>query len=205
MLYEYVRFQTDDWRRAAHAAYDGLRRDVEPAGGVLYGVWRGVIGAPADQGVLMLAYPDPRAWAERRAGPRRYEGLILLDSALLLPSTRPERGSTAAPDGLHAHRWFRIRPGSFQEFARLSEAGWWPVIEADGARIQGLWSARGGAAEGDALLITRYESMAHWEATRYATPEARSRLAPDARRAMEQRGALTLGSVVRIMRPVPPP
>lgn len=205
MLYEYVRFQTGDWRQAARAAYTDLCRDVEPAGGRLFGVWRAVIGAPMDQGTLLLTYPDAEAWAARSAGPRRYEGLALLDSALLLPSTRPEHGAPPAPDGIHAHRWFRIRPGSFDQFVRLSEEGWWPAIEGDGARVQGLWSTLGGAAEGDALLITRYHSMAHWESTRYATPEARSRLSPEARRAVEQRGQLTLGSVVRIMRPVPPP
>jgi len=177
---------------------------VEACHGRLFGAWRAVIGAPLNEGVIVTAHDDAGSWEEYRRGedPHTREGITQIASALLTPSVRPVEGASVTQEGVYAHRWFQIRPGSWPEFVRLSEEGWWPSVERDGANVQGLWLALSGAMEGHALLITRYDSMAHWEDLRYATPEAQSRLTDSARQAMARRAELTVGSVVRIMRPL---
>ena len=209
MLYEYARIRVPraGWREAAETIHGDLRRDLEACGARLFGAWRAVIGAPVNEGAVVTAHACLDSWTRHRNGEGRqtYEGITQVSSALLVPSARPLDGASATRDGVYAHRWFEIRPGCWPEFVRLSQEGWWPSVERDGAEVQGLWWALGGATEGDALLITRYDGMAHWEDLRYATPEAQSRLTEAARRAIERRAELTLGSVVRIMRPLRPP
>ncbi len=209
MIYEYVRIRVTRgaWREAASTIHRGLRHDVEACGGHLFGAWRAVIGAPVNEGAILTAHSDMDAWGNYRRAERYPEvpGITQIGSALLAPSVRPIRGASSTQEGVYAHRWFHIRPGSWPDFVGLSQAGWWPSVERDGANVQGLWWALGGATEGDALLITRYDSMSHWEDLRYARPEARSRLTDAARQAIAQRADLTMGSVARIMRPLLPP
>ena len=74
---------------------------------------------------------------------------------------------------LYVLRRFWIRPGSFDEFERLSREEIWPPIEATGARIQGLYRAAEPHPHPEvdepcemAVLITGYTDMAHWHSTR---------------------------------------
>lgn len=209
MIYEYVRIRVPRgaWREAADTIHRDLRRDVEACGGHLFGAWRAVIGAPVNEGAIVTGHRDTDSWGEYRRAERCPEssGITHIDSVVLAPSVRPVEGASSIQEGVYAHRWFQIRPGSWPDFVRLSQEGWWPSVERDGANVQGLWWALGGATEGDALLITRYDSMSHWEDLRYATPEARSRLTETARQAIAQRADLTTGSVARTMRPLLPP
>ena len=208
MIYEYARIRVPRaaWREAAGTIHRDLRRDLEACSGRLFGAWRAVIGAPVNEGVILTAHADMDSWGEYRHAERRpdYGGITQIASVLLAPSVRPVEGASSIQEGVYAHRWFDIRPGSWPDFVRLSQEGWWPSVERDGAEVQGLWWGLGGATEGDALLITRYDSMTHWEDLRYATPEAQSRLTETARQAIAQRAELTMGSVVRIMRPLLP-
>ncbi len=70
-------------------------------------------------------------------------------------------------------RRFWIKPGSFDEFERLSRERIWPPIEATGARVQGLYRAAEPHPHPSvdqpcemAVLITGYVDRAHWTATR---------------------------------------
>jgi hypothetical protein len=208
MIYEYVRIRVPPggWPDAAATIFGPFRKDLERDDGRIYGVFRALIGAPMNEGVIITAHQDVESWAEYRRGEKIHvhEGVERLDSVLLAPSVRPAPGATADAPGVYAHRWFDIEPGSWPEFVRLSEEGWWPAVEGAGAHVQGLWSALGGAAEGHAFLLTRYDSMAHWEATRFSTPESQAGLSEQARHAMARRAAITLRSTVRIMTPVRP-
>lgn len=208
MIYEYVRIRVPagGWPDAAATIFGPLRRDLEADEGRIFGVYRSIIGAPMNEGVVITAHADVETWAEYRRGEKihAHEGVERIDSALLAPSVRPLPDAVADAPGVYAHRWFDISPGSWPDFVRLSEEGWWPAVEGAGARVEGLWSALGGAAEGHAFLLTRYESMAHWERTRFSTPESQAGLSEVARHAMARRMSLTLGSTVRIMAPVRP-
>jgi hypothetical protein len=59
----------------------------------------------------------------------------------------------------------------WQEFQQLSNDDIWPAMEAAGAKIIGLWQTIIGEGN-EVLLLTRYDDLAHWEATRTWTQPA---------------------------------
>ena len=70
-------------------------------------------------------------------------------------------------------RSFKIKKGSYPEFYRQSVTGIWPYFEKIGARIIGMWQVEHGALDpkksadyDEAILLTRYASLAHWHASR---------------------------------------
>jgi hypothetical protein len=67
-------------------------------------------------------------------------------------------------------RSFIIDRGTFAEFERLSREGIWPYMEARGSRIVGLFTNLHGGPSNEVVLLTAYDSMTHWEATRDEAP-----------------------------------
>ena len=63
-------------------------------------------------------------------------------------------------------RSFTIERGSLREFERLSREGIWPYMEARGCKILGLFTIAHGGPSDEVILLTAYDSFAHWEATR---------------------------------------
>ncbi len=105
-------------------------------------------------------------------------------------------------------RSFTITRGSLGEFERLSKEAIWPYMEARGCRILGLFTNIHGGPSDEVVLLTAYDSMAHWESTRLdlAPPEGSSdeliELARKAREAGRERNRLTTVSSTRVLRPV---
>jgi hypothetical protein len=105
-------------------------------------------------------------------------------------------------------RTFRIRKGSFAEFHRLSAHGVWPYFERIGARILGMWLVTEDEREPSSpdydtvILVTRYESREHWQATR--NPVALGGEGPvwdRCRDALLKRHALTVETWLRFLDP----
>lgn len=103
-------------------------------------------------------------------------------------------------------RTFRIKKGSFAEFHRASAQGVWPYFERIGARIVGMWLViedEREAASPDydtVILVTRYESREHWQATR--NPVALGGEGPlwdRCRAALEKRRSLTIETWLRFL------
>lgn len=67
-------------------------------------------------------------------------------------------------------RSFTIERGSFPEFERLSREAIWPYFEARGCKILGLFQNVHGGPSDEVILLTAYDSLAHWEATRPGVP-----------------------------------
>ena len=71
-------------------------------------------------------------------------------------------------------RIWKIDKGAFEEFNRASREGVWPYFEKIGARIIGQWKViyppRSTMTESpdydEVLMMTRYASYEHWQATR---------------------------------------
>ncbi|MDE0024098.1 MAG: NIPSNAP family protein [Spirochaetaceae bacterium] len=72
-------------------------------------------------------------------------------------------------------RSFQVERKDHAEFADISEQRIWPDLEEKGARPIGLWTVVLGGAE-RILVMTRYDSLAHWQETRgwYRTSGASS-------------------------------
>ena len=103
-------------------------------------------------------------------------------------------------------RSFTIERGTFIEFERLAREGIWPYMEARGCKILGLFTNLHGGPSDEAILLTAYDSLAHWEATRLdaapppgSTPELID-LARKAAEASRARNQLTKVSSTRVLR-----
>lgn len=105
-------------------------------------------------------------------------------------------------------RSFTIERGSLREFERLSREGIWPYMEARGCKILGLFTIAHGGPSDEVILLTAYDSFAHWEATRLdldpptgASAELAA-LARSAREASAARNRLTRVSSTRALRSI---
>ncbi len=66
---------------------------------------------------------------------------------------------------IYTLRHFSVRREDYDEFVRLSEDGIWIRQERQGNRSLGLWVVIMGGVE-RIMIMTRYDSLAHWQETR---------------------------------------
>lgn len=105
-------------------------------------------------------------------------------------------------------RSFTIERGTAREFERLSREGIWPYMEARGCKILGLFTIAHGGASDELILLTAYDSLAHWEATRLDVPppggssDDLHELARKAAEAGRERNKLTRVSSTRVLRSI---
>lgn len=210
-VYEYrtIRVARASWPQLAQAVFGPVDDETRSAGGSLFALFAGVIGFSSDEGVLVRAWPDDLALT-REAGRTRAAAPAVIESAVerLVPSVRPLDATPPRTAGVYAHRWFWLQPQDWDEFQRLSEDGVWPFFESDGCQIVGLWRSTEPGPLCKALLVTRYDSAAHWERTRLQSPTAPAgadenlyRRAQDAAR---RRAELTERTIVRLTRLILP-
>ncbi|MHB8575738.1 MAG: NIPSNAP family protein [Dehalococcoidia bacterium] len=228
-MYTLRTFQVDrtNYRRFVELSEDGVWPALEHRDGRALGLWQVVIGGP-ERIVLMTRYeslehwegtrgwqgaaqrgapPDDVARRGREAGVER--SAMTLDTTLIalnLISRRepPENAPEAAP-GIYTLRSFSVHPRDDAAFVRLTESVIWPWFETMGTRHLGVW--RTSVAEDPRIyMLSRYDDLAHWEATRAAGPEpADSALRgrwQAAREALRDRAQLTQGSGMRVLRPI---
>jgi hypothetical protein len=103
-------------------------------------------------------------------------------------------------------RSFTIERGAAAEFERLSREAIWPYFEARGCKVLGLFTNVYGGPSDELVLLTAYDSLAHWEATRADQPPPPGsapglfELAERSRQALQQRAKLTRVSSARVLR-----
>lgn len=208
MIYEERRTSL---RRAGLREYLAvLRRDVEPAlaqeGGRVTCALSGLIGAPATDLLQITRFPDSGAWERGQSAWASRRELVEAEEVRLLRSVA-SRPKESLPDedrqAVYGYRKFFISASDLDEFVRCSEEGVWPRIEAQGARILGLWRTAAATDPLEVVLLTGYRGPAHWEATRGSEPMPEgfdSDLWERSRRLGARRNELTLKSWVLLMR-----
>jgi hypothetical protein len=200
-IYEYRTFRIErgSWRRLIAAASDA----ATTGDGAMFALFAGIIGFATDEGALMRAWSDGDGLAARAQASAAF-GFIESSVDRLAPTARPLDATPPREPGVYAHRWFWLQAQDWPEFVSLSEEGVWPYFEADGCRIVGLWRSIDAGSPARALLITRYDSVSHWERTRVQSEDAPSgvdeRLYRAARDAVRRRAELTERSIVRLTR-----
>lgn len=103
-------------------------------------------------------------------------------------------------------RSFTIERGTAAEFERLSRESVWPYFEARGCKIIGLFTNVYGGPSDEVVLLTAYESLAHWEATRSGvplppgSPPELVEMAARSAEALRQRAKLTRVSSAQVLR-----
>jgi heme-degrading monooxygenase HmoA len=162
-VYEYRRF------KVGPGLWDAFVERVRAAAGsALFGVWRGQIGLEANEGIVMTAWPDEEALA---AGARRLAPVFAdareSHAERLVATLRPDSPVPPERRGVYAFRVFELDDADWEEFASLSERAW-PGFEAGfDARICGFFRSLDVAPPlARVLLLTRYASLATWEASR---------------------------------------
>jgi hypothetical protein len=148
-----------------------IERMRAAAGPAFFGVFRGQIGLEANEGVLLTVYPDAAKLAlavgalrAASANARDVRTERMVATVRPVEPTRPTRG------GVYAFRSFEILDADSAEFTSLSERAW-PEFEARyDAEIVGLWKSLDvRAPDARFHLLTRYASLATWEASRAGT------------------------------------
>ncbi len=66
---------------------------------------------------------------------------------------------------IYTMRTFHVERENYGEFVRLSDEVIWPALEDRDGRALGLWVVAIGGPE-RIVLVTRYNSLAHWQETR---------------------------------------
>jgi hypothetical protein len=208
-LYEYrtIRIKRGGWRDLQGEIAGGATR-MSDVGASMYALFAGMIGLATDEGAFMRAWRDEAAFVSDAERTITALGTVIESrSERLVPSIRPLDATPPQLPGVYAHRWFWLQPQDWAEFQRLSGEGVWPYFESDGCNIIGLWRSAEPGPLAKALLITRYPSVAHWERTRLAAPDAPSgadeRLYRAAQDAGRRRAEITERSIVRLTRLVP--
>lgn len=130
----------------------------------------GLIGLPAEEIIQITRFPDVATWQRCQSqGDLTGGGLVEKEEVRLLRSVASRPKQHIPPEDKRAvygyHRFF-IRAGDLAEFGHCSEDGIWPRIEAQDARILGLWVTLAATDPLEVVLMTGYHGPAHWEETR---------------------------------------
>jgi hypothetical protein len=161
------------------------------AGGVVVGAWSGLggIGWWDHEATLLIGWPGGSAEPLATSHSEHEERLHA--------TARPAAIEPLDTGGVFAHRWFEIASDDWNEFLALSTEAW-PAFEAAyGATIEGFYRSDDAAPpNARVLLITRYPSMAAWEASRGALRDPSGDVADSGRRFLRRR-ELTKRSIVR--------
>lgn len=119
--------------------------------------------------------------------------MMFAANALVAQEQLPEvavRNEQAQPgQPITTMRHWKISKGGFPQFLKVSQDGVWPYFEKIGARVVGMWqvmnvtpddaagglensgyrvSSDNGKDYDEVVLVTRYASLDHWQATRNA-------------------------------------
>ncbi len=168
--YEYRRFKVGagEWERFAERLRLEGDSIARKNGGSLFGVWRGQIGLEANEGIALTAWPDEEALAKGAAALQGTFSTALESRAeRMIATLRPENPVPPLRAGVYAFRFFSILDRDWPEFADLSARAW-PGFEGGyEARICGFFrSLDVHPPDARVLLLTRYASLAAWEASR---------------------------------------
>ncbi len=171
VTYEFLHVTTAprSWPTVIRGLADSGFPAIEDAGGAIYGLWISQIGLPMNEGVIAITWPEGKI-PKAGAAPlilAASDSVLKVDSQRLAATVRPLNPESPKDPGIYMHRWFGVAKEDWQEFLQLSQDAW-PDFEAEtGANVIGFWRKLEEQTERvNALLITRYPSMAAWEASR---------------------------------------
>jgi hypothetical protein len=171
----------------------------------------GLIGLPAEETYTFTGFRDAAAWAAAAENAplqhtlARRNGLVVEEQVRLhRPSPIRPKPETPPEDRrpVYGMRRFTINAADWPAFLEHSAEGVWRRIEAQDARILGLFRDAATTDPLEVTLLTGYHGPGHWEATRFwrdRPPDFPEDLWEHGRRAQQARNALTLRTHVCLM------
>ena len=137
----------------------------------LWGRFAGLFGLRSDE-LIVVTYGNVESIDDRF---NALESVASSASLVLTPTARPTSDTTLDVEGLYVFRTFDVNHDDVEEIARLSAEAWttFEVTDAYDAQPQALFCQADRSAErGTMLLVTRYDGLHSWVASRTPAPAA---------------------------------
>lgn len=157
-----------EWSRVIPEIRGPGAERVAEAGGSLFGLFLAQIGFPANQGMVLTAWPDVDALDRGAEGViAGAPGVRTVSSERVEATVRPTEASPRSKAGVYAFRRFEIAESDWPEFLQLSQEAWPEFEKSFGVEVQAFFRSRDVASpDARVLLITRYPGLAVWERSR---------------------------------------
>ena len=178
-----IRGRERDWHAVREAVVSGL-----PAERV-WGTFHGLFGIASNE-LVAVTVGDDAAVAESVEAVSALDEVEGAASLTLVPTVRPTDSVPLAREGLYVFRFFEVAHRDVEEIAALSAEAWksFETVDDYRAEPQGLFCQRDRSAErGRMLLLTWYDGLNSWQASRQPPQHARENF--------QRRHALTTGTV----------
>lgn len=173
---------------AAQLVMGPIAGELASSGSAVYGSFLPLFGLASNELYIVTTGTqshDPATAIERA-------GLLLLESIELVPTVRPTEHSPRSNDGIYVFRWFDVWNRDIEEIARLSDEAWTTFEGGFNTEVQGLFrQPHPGGEQSKMLLITWYQDLSVWEASRRPAPAARENFQRRAQLTIEARPIAT--------------
>jgi hypothetical protein len=152
---------------------------VKASGYSLYGIFFGLFGLATNEIYLMATREDSNPSLDKNTSLSKLipeHNLDLRESYQLCPTVRPTDHTPRTRDGIYVFRWFNIFNRDVDEIVKLSDEAWVTFEGGFDSEVQGLFAEVDRSQEqGWMLLLTWYQDLSVWEASRRPPEEARER------------------------------
>ena len=178
-----IRGHERDWQSVCEAIVAAL-----PAQRV-WGTFHGLFGLASNE-LVAVTVGDDAAVAESVETISALDGVEGAASLTLVPTVRPTDSAPRTREGLYVFRFFEVAHRDVEEIAALSAEAWksFETVDEYRAEPQALFCQRDRSAErGRMLLVTWYDGLNSWQASRQPPAHARENF--------QRRHALTAGTV----------
>lgn len=178
-----IRGNERDWPPVREAVVAAL-----PAERV-WGTFHGLFGLASNE-LIAVTVGDDGAVAESVETVSALDAVEGAASLTLVPTVRPTDAVPRTREGLYVFRFFEVAHRDVEEIAALSAEAWksFETVDEYRAEPQGLFCQRDRSAErGRMLLVTWYDGLNSWQASRQPPQHARENF--------QRRHALTAGTV----------
>ncbi len=209
-IHQASQMDIDSLRKYISSCKNDYFPELEKEGAKVICLLQGVIGIPTNVYLQITLYPDINTYYKIHTQTiRKKESLIEDEQIKLFKTITPYPKDPFPIEDIrpfYSNRVFFIHKKDIELYSELSYKKVWPLYEAWGCSILGLFSSLSFEHLHEIKLFAGYNSIAHWEKTRNLT-----RTRPDiidnniweeGRNAVFQRAELTLKSNVSLMRKV---
>ena len=184
--------------------------ELEKMGAKIICLFQGIIGIPTNVYLQLTLYPDINTYYKIQTQIIRKKVDLIKDEQIkflkAITSYPKEPFPLEDSHPIYSNRAFFIQKKDIELYADLSFKYVWPLYEAWGCGILGLFSSLAYEYLHEIKLFAGYKSIAHWEQTRNLTgfrPDLiDKKIWEEGRNAVFQRAELTLASNVSLMRQV---
>lgn len=164
------------------AAIDAFREQSLPAGIQRFGVFSPLFGLATNEFYAVTWAEQPHQLVAVAAG----LDLEITEQHALVPTARPETHAACTTPGVYVFRWFTVETRHINDIVRLSRQAWVTFESGFKTEVQALFrEASPGSDVSTMLLVTRYDDLSVWEASRKPAPEARENFQARARLTIE--------------------